>query len=249
MAIRAWGLSEVGVTRTHNEDYFEIDPRRCLYLVADGMGGHSHGEVASRTAVQAVRSFLEDRLPLDGQPDPVTRATLLRTAIHTAHEQVLGAIRRNGALTGMGTTLVALLVDGESVAVANVGDSRAYRLRDDRLELLTEDHTWVHEQVVAGFLSEEQARVHPLKNVVTRALGSEGEIQVDVQEWAVEAGDRYLLCSDGLTTMMPDAEIAATLQQDSGLQEVCRHLVQGAKAHGGFDDVTVVVIEVAAEAK
>ena len=246
--LRAWGLSEVGVTRTHNEDYFEIDPRRRLYLVADGMGGHSHGEVASRTAVQAVREYLEDRLNPDGSADGPTsteaQALLLRSAIHTAHEKVLCAIRRDGALTGMGTTLVALLVCGESVTVAHVGDSRAYRLRQERLDLLTEDHTWVHEQVMAGFLSEEQARVHPLKNVVTRALGSEGDIQVDVRELPVEAGDRFLLCSDGLTTMMRDAEIAGMLAEEGSLQDVCRELVQGAKARGGFDDVTVVVVEV-----
>lgn len=249
--LRAWGLSEVGVTRTHNEDYFEIDPRRRLYLVADGMGGHSHGEVASRTAVQAVRDYLEDRLTPDessgGPTSTEAQALLLRSAIHTAHEKVLRAIRQDGALTGMGTTLVALLVCGESVAVAHVGDSRAYRLRQERLDLLTEDHTWVHEQVMAGFLSEEQARVHPLKNVVTRALGSEGDIQVDVRELPVEAGDRFLLCSDGLTTMMRDAEIAETLASGSSLQEVCRELVQGAKARGGFDDVTVVVVEVEPE--
>lgn len=248
--IRAWGLSEVGVTRTHNEDYFEIDPRRRLFLVADGMGGHSHGEVASRTAVQAVREYLEDRLaPVESTEGPTgteAQALLLRSAIHTAHEEVLCAIRQDGTLTGMGTTLVALLVCGESVAVAHVGDSRAYRLRQQRLDLLTEDHTWVHEQVMAGFLSEEQARVHPLKNVVTRALGSEGDIQVDVREVPVEAGDRFLLCSDGLTTMMRDAEIAETLATGESLQDVCRELVQGAKSRGGFDDVTVVVVEVEA---
>lgn len=243
MELRAWGLSAVGVTRTHNEDYFEIDHRRNLYLVADGMGGHSHGEVASRTAVQAVRDFLEDRLPPADGAESEHRTGLLRNAIQEAHEKVLCAIRQDGALTGMGTTLVALLMNRGTVAVAHVGDSRAYRLRDQRLELLTEDHTWVHEQVMAGFLSEEQARVHPLKNVVTRALGSDGEIKVDVRELAVAEGDRYLLCSDGLTTMLRDAEIADALHRSESLEEVCRRLVQGARERGGFDDTTVIVVE------
>lgn len=248
MELHAWGLSEVGVTRTHNEDYFEIDARRQLYLVADGMGGHSHGEVASRTAVQAVREFLEDRVPaVDGAGSAGAESdghrTLLRTAIHNAHEKVLCAIRQDGALSGMGTTLVALLAHGDSAAIAHVGDSRAYRLRDGRIELLTEDHTWVHEQVMAGFLSEEQARVHPLKNVVTRALGSDGDVKVDVQQLRIAAGDRYLLCSDGLTTMLRDDEIERALSTRGSLEESCRHLVQAAKARGGFDDVTVIVVE------
>jgi len=243
MELRAWGLSEVGVTRTHNEDYFEIDSRRRLYLVADGMGGHSHGEVASRTAVQAVREFLEDRLPAADGAETDGQRTLLRTAIHSAHEKVLCAIRQDGSLSGMGTTLVALLAQGSTVAVAHVGDSRAYRLRDRQLDLLTEDHTWVHEQVVAGFLSEEQARVHPLKNVVTRALGSDGEIKVDVQELPIAPGDRYLLCSDGLTTMLRDDEIERALSAPGSLEESCRQLVRAAKSRGGFDDVTVIVVE------
>lgn len=249
MEIHAWGLSEVGVTRTHNEDYFEIDSQRRLYLVADGMGGHSHGEVASRTAVQAVREYLEERLPTAStnaasQPsDDREQSALLRTAIHNAHDKVLCAIRQDGALSGMGTTLVALLVRGEAAAIAHVGDSRAYRLRNERLDLLTEDHTWVHEQVMAGFLSEEQARVHPLKNVVTRALGSDGDIKVDVQETEIVPGDRYLLCSDGLTTMLRDDEIGRALKSGASLEEACRDLVQAAKARGGFDDCTVIVVE------
>jgi len=243
MEIHAWGLSEVGVTRTHNEDYFEIDPRRHLYLVADGMGGHSHGEVASRTAVQAVREYVEDRLPQADLSEDHLQSTLLRTAVHSAHEKVLCAIRQDGALSGMGTTLVALLMRGQTVAIAHVGDSRAYRLRNGHLDLLTEDHTWVHEQVLAGFLSEEQARVHPLKNVVTRALGSDGDIKVDVLETEIVPGDRYLLCSDGLTTMLRDDEIGRTLKSGESLEESCRGLVQAAKARGGFDDCTVVVVE------
>ena len=132
-------------------------------------------------------------------------------AVRIAHDHVLRAISKDGSLYGMGTTVVGLLLGGSVAAVAHVGDSRAYRLRDGRLEQLTQDHTWVNEQVVAGFLSKEQARSHPLKNVVTRALGGESDVLVDVREIEVKPGDLFLLCSDGLTGMLSDADIRERL--------------------------------------
>ncbi len=155
---------------------------------------------------------------------------------------MLKAIRQDSALHGMGTTVVGLLLDGDVAAVAHVGDSRAYRLRGGKLELLTQDHTWVNEQVVAGFLSEEQARVHPLKNVVTRALGGDAEVDVDVREWQVAPGDLFLLCSDGLTTMLNDHEILDRLRTPGRLEEVCGRLVRDANSRGGFDNVSVVLL-------
>ena len=134
-------------------------------------------------------------------------SNLLKMAVRMAHDHVLRAISKDGSLYGMGTTVVGILLAGAIAAVAHVGDSRAYRLRDGRLEQLTQDHTWVNEQVVAGFLSKEQARSHPLKNVVTRALGGESDVLVDVREIEVLPGDLYLLCSDGLTGMLSDADI------------------------------------------
>lgn len=243
MEVKAWGLSEVGLSRGHNEDSFEIHPGQKLYLVADGMGGHSHGEVASRTAVRAIRDYLAAGAETeDGSADghPFQR---LEAAIRNAHERVLEAIRRDGSLYGMGTTVVGLLLEAQTASIAHVGDSRVYRLRNGRLHLLTQDHTWVHEQVLAGFLSEEQARVHPLRNVVTRALGGEGDLLVDLREEELRSGDRYLLCSDGLTTMLRDEEIAERLASDASLQQICRRLVNDAKSRGGFDDVTVVLVE------
>ncbi len=241
---RACGLSDVGVLRSHNEDCFEIDPEHQMFVVADGMGGHSHGEIASRIAVQAIRdqlATLPERLPVSSPPKHAAR---LRDAIRLAHERVLAAIRQDASLHGMGTTVVGMLLDGESVAVAHVGDSRAYRLRDGKLELLTQDHTWVNEQVVAGFLSEEQARVHPLKNVVTRALGGDAEVEVDVREWKVLPGDLYMLCSDGLTTMLSDAEILERLRAPGRLEELCARLVRDANARGGFDNISVVLLRI-----
>jgi protein phosphatase len=166
-------------------------------------------------------------------------------AIRIAHDKVLTAIRDERRLAGMGTTVVGVLVEDRVAAVAHVGDSRAYRVRDGSIELLTEDHTWVNEQVVAGFLSEDQARIHPLKNVVTRALGGEKEVVVDVREVELVPGDLILLCSDGLTTMLDDGEILATAAAaGDGPEAVCRALVEAANSRGGHDNVTVVALAV-----
>jgi PPM family protein phosphatase len=301
LRVRACGLSDVGLTRVHNEDYFEIDPRHRLYVVADGMGGHSAGEVAAQIAVKAIHDFIEKSVdrdatrslrnlqsmvsagagggggraaasssapePLAAPPGPppapaaataametppvqaseerlARHSRLLEMAVRRAHDNVLTAISKDGSLHGMGTTVVGLLLAGPTAAVAHVGDSRAYCLRDGRLDQLTQDHTWVHEQVVAGLLSNEQARSHPLKNVVTRALGGESEVVVDVREVQVQPGDLFLLCSDGLTGMLSDAEIRDRLGSGRSLHEICRSLVNEANARGGLDNVTVVLLAV-----
>jgi len=249
LRIKACGLSDVGLTRAHNEDYFEIDPMHRLYVVADGMGGHSHGEVASQIAVNTIREFVAKTADKDttwpfGMDARLERhSNLLKMAVRTAHDHVLRAISKDGSLYGMGTTVVGLLIAGQTAAVAHVGDSRAYRLRGARLEQLTQDHTWVNEQVVAGFLSKEQARSHPLKNVVTRALGGESDVLVDVRELEVQSGDLFLLCSDGLTGMLSDADIRDRVASGRSLHEICRTLINDANARGGIDNVTVVLLE------
>jgi protein phosphatase len=240
----------VGKARTHNEDCFGIDPEHQMFVVADGMGGHKHGEVASRIAVKAIQEFIEHSADHDSTWPHQYDSSLLRhtnrlkTSIHLAHDKVLRAIRVDESLMGMGTTVVCLLLQGSVAAVAHVGDSRAYRIRDGVLDLLTQDHTWVNEQVMAGYLSLEQARVHPLKNVVTRALGGENEVLVDVQEIEAEPGDRFILCSDGLTTMLSDDEIRERLTLDQPLEDVCRTLVRDANAKGGLDNITVLLLAV-----
>ncbi len=250
LRVRACGLSDVGMARSHNEDCFEIDPGKNLFLVADGMGGHNHGEVASRIAVKTIQEFVEKAFDADNTwaflfDSRLSRhGNLLKIAIRLAHDQVLCAIRQDGSLYGMGTTIVGLLYDRDRAAVAHVGDSRAYRLRDGKLDLLTQDHTWVNEQVVAGFLSEEQARSHPFKNIVTRALGGENDIVVDIQEFKLAEGDLYLLCSDGLTTMLDDREIEERLKAGGPLEDACRALVRDANARGGLDNITVVLMAV-----
>ena len=250
MRVKACGLSDVGRARSHNEDCFGIDPELQMFVVADGMGGHNHGEVASRIAVKAIQEFVEETADHDTTWPFVYDARLqrhsnrLKTAIRIAHDKVLRAIRNDGSLIGMGTTVVGFLLKGSTAAVAHVGDSRAYRLRGEDLDLLTQDHTWVNEQVVAGYLSAEQARAHPLKNVVTRALGGESEVLVDVKEIDVEPGDVFILCSDGLTTMLSDPEIERRLREGGSLEEACRSLVHDANAKGGLDNITVVLARV-----
>jgi serine/threonine protein phosphatase PrpC len=275
LRVKSCGLSDVGLTRVHNEDYFEIDPLHRLYVVADGMGGHSYGEVAAQIAVKAIHDFVERSRGRDvtwphktisasapasgGAARPGAQAAaataaassderlarhsrLLKSAVRKAHDNVLTAISKDGSLQGMGTTVVGILLAGPTAAVAHVGDSRAYRLRNGRLDLLTQDHTWVHEQVMAGLLSQEQARSHPLKNVVTRALGGESDVLVDVREVQVQPGDIYLLCSDGLTGMLSDSEIRDRMASGRSLHEICRSLVNEANARGGLDNVTVVLL-------
>ena len=248
--VKACGLSDVGRARTHNEDCFGIDPEHQMFVVADGMGGHNHGEVASRIAVKAIQEFIEQTADHDTTWPFVYDARLqrhsnrLKTAIRMAHDKVLRAIRHDGSLIGMGTTVVGFLMKGRIAAIAHVGDSRAYRLRAGKLDLLTQDHTWVNEQVVAGYLSAEQARAHPLKNVVTRALGGESEVLVDVREVEVEPGDLFILCSDGLTTMLNDHEILERLAGATPLEERAHDLVREANTKGGLDNITVLLAEV-----
>ncbi|MFQ5349354.1 MAG: Stp1/IreP family PP2C-type Ser/Thr phosphatase [Thermoanaerobaculia bacterium] len=244
MRLRACGLSDVGRSRNHNEDHFEIVGDGRLCVVADGMGGHGHGDLASRIAVEAILEHV-DAAPT-GAGDPAKRSQLLERAINGAHHKLLERVAADEELVGMGTTTVVMLVDDASAIVAHVGDSRAYRLRQGDLELLTEDHSWVNEQVRAGFLSVDQARSHPLKNVVTRALGGEAGIQVDVEQIEVQPEDLYLLCSDGLTTMLRDEEIGERLQEvgERTVEEVCSRLVGDANERGGLDNVTVVLLAV-----
>ncbi|RMH15148.1 MAG: Stp1/IreP family PP2C-type Ser/Thr phosphatase [Acidobacteria bacterium] len=250
LRVRSFGMTDVGLLRSHNEDYLDVDDKNRVYVVADGMGGHNHGEVASRIAVETINKFIRETddadstLPLTYDVKLKRHSNHLKRSIHIAHDQVLNAIREDGSLLGMGTTVVGAMLRDDVVAIAHVGDSRAYRLRDGHLELLTQDHTWVNEQVVAGYLSEEQAKSHPLKNVVTRALGGDSEVVVDVIETRALDGDTYLLCSDGLTTMLSDQEIHQRLVSDDSLETICRQLIEDANARGGFDNVTVLVFKV-----
>jgi protein phosphatase len=252
MLITSCAQSDRGRTRSVNEDYYLVDPDGSFFVVADGMGGHGNGEVASRVAVQAMAKHLGDKAPTarpwstSAARTDRNRARLL-TAVRVANREVLAEVEKDGALAGMGATLVALLLDGESALIAHVGDSRAYRLRDGELEKLTEDHTWVHEQVSAGLLSEDEARLHPFRSVVTRAVGGAENVEVDVDRVDLQPGDLVLLCSDGLNAVLSDEEIAQHMARQLSLEELSLQLVESANEGGGPDNITVVLLKVAAE--
>jgi serine/threonine protein phosphatase PrpC len=245
------GATDVGRKRQLNEDVFLTDETLGLYLVADGMGGHAAGEVASRLAADEIFRALggqtggvEETWPDHWDTERSATANLLVDAILSGHDRVTNAVNRDANLKGMGTTVVVAVHPPASrhLVVCHVGDSRAYRWRRNELEILTEDHSWVHEQVAAGFLSEEAARTHPLKNVVTQALGGSAEPKVDILETEMRHGDIYLLCSDGLNSMLTDTEIALILARAGSLHDCAAQLIDAANERGGNDNVTVVLL-------
>ena len=223
--------SDVGRVRAGNEDAFLVadDPR--LVAVADGMGGHQAGEVASATAVATLLERVQHGEPID-------------TAISAANDAVVTQSQDDESLRGMGTTLTAGMVDGSSLRIGHVGDSRAYLLHDGELRQLTTDHSVVAELIAAGELTEEQALVDPRRSMITRALGIEASVAVDVLTVELEPGDRLLLCSDGLTTMVRDDAIAEILAAERDRERAADALVDAANAAGGADNVTVVVADV-----
>jgi len=229
-------LTDVGRVRSSNQDAwgeFEDADGLRLLVVADGMGGHRGGEAASRIAVETIGSVF--RRTGDGAEQR------LRQAFEEANQEVHRRAQEEPSLAGMGTTGVALLLDGGAGAfVAHVGDSRAYRLRAGRLERLTADHSLVAELQRRGLLSEEEAATHPRRNEILRSLGIASDVEVDVAALDVEAGDRFLLCSDGLCGVVPEPEIAQVLA-GSEPPEAARRLVELANAHGGPDNVTVAI--------
>lgn len=244
MSVHATGLSDVGLSRSHNEDYFYIDAGKGLFLVADGMGGHGNGEVASRLTVEAIVDYIDQNSESESEADQVpTAATTLSAAVRSAHRHVVGAVEDDQSLLGMGTTVVGLEMRGDLATVAYVGDSRVYLMREGELHLVTDDHTWVNEQVKAGYLTAEQARTHPLKSVVTRAVGGDHEVEVDVVEVDVQAGDVFLMCSDGLTSMLEDREIRRHLDGVHDLEACCQNLIDDANHHGGVDNITVILVQ------
>ena len=250
MRIACEALSDVGRKRKGNEDSLSLDSDHGLFVVADGMGGHAAGEVASKIAVEAIRDFvaatgdgeeitwpfgLDESLSLEGNR--------LKSAILHANRRVLEATRESAEYEGMATTVAAVLVDGDTAHLAHVGDSRIYLWSEGEISLLTNDHSWVNEQIQSGVISADQARSHPLRNVVTRALGGRAELLVDVQARRVRAGEVLLLCSDGLTTMLTDAEIAGILESSGpDLAGAAEALVGAANERGGEDNITVILL-------
>src|SRR5258706_6715514 len=251
VTISAFGLTDVGRKRRHNEDAYLLDVERGLFVVADGMGGHAAGEVASRITVESIQEFIagteeehENTWPFGFNNRYSLEGNRLTTAVEKANEKVMRAVQNRPELKGMGTTVVAALFDEDRVTLVHVGDSRAYLFRGHELKRLTDDHSWVQEQVNAGILSEDEAKSHPLKNVVTRALGGAAHVSVDLIEVPTQPGDRVLLCSDGLTGMVTDEEIADACANSGSLDITVRSLVDTANDRGGVDNTTANIYEV-----
>jgi len=250
MQLKAYGQSNVGRVRSSNEDAWGVYPDLQFYVVADGMGGHAAGEIASRMAVDSMREFIESSLPasevtwpadVDQKlPLPIRR---LVAAGKLANEKIFQSSRSESKLNGMGTTMVAILVDQDTAYVAHVGDSRAYLIRDEKISRLTEDHSLINDYITQGLLKSEEAHQHPLKHVITRALGSSGRVEVDVKPVSIRNGDVFLLCSDGLSNLLTDEEMCTTgVDAVENPRSVCDRLIDFANLKGGEDNITVVVI-------
>ncbi len=235
--VQSFKHTDTGRQRKANEDNLLV--REPLFVVADGMGGARAGEVASQTAVDA----FEPGLPQGGSAEE-----RLAEVIGGANERIHEMAQSDEQLAGMGTTVTAAWVGDHDVSIAHVGDSRAYLLRDGKLHLLTQDHSLVNELVIRGKLTEEQAAEHPQRSIITRALGPEASVEVDTQSRRARDGDVFLLCSDGLTSMIGDAAMEDILLRSSSLDEAGRALVQAANEAGGRDNITVVLFRVGEDA-
>ena len=220
--------TDIGKVREANEDSYLVEPP--LFAVADGMGGHRGGDVASQLALETVEQLFQ------------RRTGTLSEHVRRANRAVFERSKLDRSVTGMGTTLTAALVEGDAMRLAHVGDSRAYLLRAGSLRQLTTDHTLVARMVKAGEISPAEAEVHPHRNVLTRALGTEADVRVDEDEIALLDGDQVLLCSDGLTGMVTEAQIQAILETGVTPQEAADRLVTAANRAGGIDNITVVVL-------
>ena len=229
----AWGCrSDVGLVRSHNEDSFLV--RTPLFVVSDGMGGHAAGEVASSIAVETIGA------QAPAEPDDI----LLGAAVEAANRAVIKGAEDGRGKPGMGCTATSVLIKGDRMAVAHVGDSRAYLLHDGKLVRVTHDHSFVEELVDAGQITEDEARVHPSRSVITRALGSDPEMYADHFTLDVHNGDRVILCSDGLSSMIDDSEIELLAVSSATPQAAADKLVSAALTAGGSDNVTVLVIDI-----
>lgn len=245
-------LSHPGLRREANEDTVCARPDIGLYIVADGMGGHAAGEVASKMASQVIETFINDTRnadinttwPFPYDPSLSLDGNRLTAAFRLANRRLSTAMQGDEALRGMATTAAAVLVNKGKPIVAHVGDSRVYLWRAGSLTQITQDHSWVNEQVRAGVLTEADARHHPWRHVVTRALSGGDDPEIDLQELDLEAGDRILLCSDGLSGVVPPERLASIIGQKAPLDQTCRELIDAANEAGGPDNITVAMLQV-----
>jgi protein phosphatase len=248
--IESYGATDVGLRRKLNEDSLLVDNETGLYVVADGMGGHNAGEIASRIAVETVANFVqrsgaeeEITWPYGVDPKLSLNANRLLTAVMLANKRVFKEADHRQDYTGMGTTIVAALADEETISFVSAGDSRAYRLRNDVFQQMTVDDSWVQAAVDEGVLLPEEAESHPMKNIITKAIGAKEHIEITVDEYSLEDNDLYLLCSDGLHGMLAEQRLAEIIVSTNGsLQDLVHSLIDAANGSGGKDNVTALAL-------
>lgn len=251
MVIAVGAKTDVGLKRSHNEDDLCVDPDLGLYIVCDGMGGRNAGEVASRLAVETIQKYLRAArdnadMPLIGDYDREfsAKTNRLASAIRLANQIIRTGAKEQTGQEGMGTTVVSAVLNGPVLSIAHVGDSRMYLIRGESITPLTADHSLVAEQVRRGMMTEEEAERSPQKNIITRALGVDETVEVELDEIPLMQGDGVLLCSDGLTRGVKPAEILDVIRREKEPQAASDRLVELANAAGGLDNTTVILVVV-----
>jgi len=251
MKVKAAGLSDTGLKRESNEDSFVLDNTIDLYVVADGMGGHLAGEVASRVAAQLIQKNVNHWITKNSPEDELfdfsdrtlsTRGNYVLSSIKLANRVIHEMSREYAEYKGMGTTIAVLAIMHSTVIAANVGDSRIYLVRGNTIEPLSKEHNMVAEQFEMGLISKEEAETSPLRHVITRSLGSSGTVDVDVFEVESMDNDRFLLCTDGLTDQVSDDEILEIVGNADDPEHLCQQLVSEANRRGGDDNITVSLV-------
>lgn len=252
MKARFVAQTDVGLKRKENEDSYLVDEANRIFIVADGMGGHAAGDLASRVAVESICDYFRRSLmatgpqvkPYGNNPDLSETGNKICNAVKIANEKIRQIATRNEQVAGMGTTVVCAILNGRTVTVGNVGDSRGYLFRRSGYRQLTEDHSWVNEQLQKNLITPEDARIHPWRNVITRALGSRDNMEVDIFEERVRGGDQILLCTDGLSGMLDDITMFEIItDQESTQEQKSARLIEEAKKAGGLDNITLLLIE------
>lgn len=250
MKLIAHGKTDKGLVREENEDVFCIEGDYGFLAVADGMGGYASGEVASKMVIDIIRDYLkneEEPLAEEYHPKYSKLTNRMMSGIRLANRAIYDASRSQSKLNGMGTTVAAVLFSGDRLSIAHVGDSRVYLIRGGNIEQITDDHTVVSEQVERGLMTKEEATESHMRHILTRALGTAPEVKVDMDELTVSEGDKFVLCTDGLSELVSDDEILFTVLSSNTPEVACNELVNMAIQKGGDDNVTVIVASVPQE--
>lgn len=250
MTYEFFAQTDRGRVRANNEDAVTVDRDTQVAVLADGMGGYNAGEVASGMAITFIRTEMSRWLSQAGPaPSPTDVRRALELCVENANHAILGASLSNPQYAGMGTTLVVGVFQGNRLILGHIGDSRCYRLRAGVLQQITRDHSWLQEQVDAGILTREQAAASSSRNLVTRALGVEPNVQMEVNEFQVAPDDLFVMCSDGLTDMVCDEDLAQLMRTPTSLEEKAALLIDTANTNGGRDNVSVLLVQAAAGGK